>query len=81
MTLDHIDDFSDALDNEKRGYLICVHNGLEYPNSGAHVRTDFDNWPDTGCGSSQSKSHDVLLAIAAALSVNGEHFEVIRRES
>ena len=77
MTRDHIDAFSDALDTEKRGYLLCVHNGCDYPYSGAHIRTDLDNWPTPGCGSEKSKAHDVLLAIAAALSDNGERFEVV----
>lgn len=80
MTRDHIDQFSDALDIEKRGYLICVHDGLHLPKSGAHVRFDLDNWPEAakGCGSALSKKHDLLKAIAAALSEDGEHFEVIR---
>ena len=82
MTRDHIDAFSDALDAEKRGYLIVVHDGLHAPRSGAHVRSDFDNWPEPGTGDerAKSKAHDVLLAIAAALSENGEHFEVVRTE-
>lgn len=80
MTRDHIDAFSDALDIEKRGYLICVHDGLHLPVSGARIRSDFDNWPEPGrgCGSAKSKAHDCLMAIAAALSENGERFEVIR---
>jgi hypothetical protein len=82
MTHDHIDAFSDALDTEKRGYLICVHDGLHIKNSGAHIRSDLDNWPEPGKGDerSKSKAHDVLLAIAAALSENGERFEVVRHE-
>lgn len=80
MTTDHIDAFSDALDKEKRGYLICVHHGLHLPSSGAHVRTDLDNWPEPkrGGGTALSKKHDLLLAIAAALSEDGEHFEIVR---
>lgn len=82
MTRDHIDAFSDALDTEKRGYLICVHDGLHLPSSGAHIRFDLDNWPEAekGCGSARSKAHDILLAIAAALSEDGERFEVVRYE-
>lgn len=80
MTRDHIDQFSDALDIEKRGYLICVHDGLDKPRSGAFVRVNLDNWPvpERGCGSAHSKSHDLLKAIAAALSEGGEHFEIVR---
>lgn len=82
MTRDHIDQFSDALDAERRGYLIIVHDGLHKSNSGAHVRSDFENWPEPekGCGSGKSKAHDCLLAIAAALSEDGERFEIVRHE-
>lgn len=81
MTHDHIDAFSDALDAEKRGYLICVHHGLGKPESGAHIRTDFDNWPapkTIGDERAESKEHDVLLAIAAALSDKSQTFVVTR---
>lgn len=81
MTQDHIDAFSDALDAEKRGYLICVHHGLGHANSGAHIRTDFDNWPEPGTSGDEraiTKEHDVLLAIAAALSDETQKFVVTR---
>lgn len=80
MTQDHIDAFSDALDKEKRGYVIMVHHGLHLPVSGAHIRTDFDNWPETGSGdvTAKSKEHDALLCLAAALSSERERFEIVR---
>jgi hypothetical protein len=83
MTQDHIDEFTDALQKEKRGFLIAVHHGNHQPASGVHICTDLDNWPEPGEGdkSAKSKSHDVLLAIAEALSENGERFEVIRYET
>lgn len=83
MTRDHIDQFSEALDTEKRGYLIIVHDGLHHPKSGAHIRFDLDNWPEPGTGdkTAKSKSHDILLAIAAALSEDGEKFTVARRKA
>lgn len=83
MTQDHIDEFSAVLDREKRGYLIYVHHGLNAPASGAHIRVDLDNWPEPGSGdkAAKSKAHDILLAIAAALSEDGESFEVVRTEA
>lgn len=83
MTQDLVDDFSEALDREKRGYLICVHAGLDKPASGCHVRTELKNWPEPAQADnrSRSKAHDMLLAIAVALSEEGgEQFEIVRTQ-
>lgn len=81
MTNDFLDDLSDALDREKRGYLLVIHHGLHAPVSGTQIRTDFDNWPAPGGGDKRAitKEHDVLLAIAAALSDETQEFVVTRR--
>lgn len=79
MTQDLIDDFSDALEKEGRGYLIAVHNGRQDPDKGAvHVRTQFDPWPEPKGG--WTKENDALQAIAAAFAGDGNHFTILNEE-
>jgi hypothetical protein len=80
MTHDFIDQFSDALEAEKRGYLIAVHNGAQaFAKGGAHIRTDFEHWPDN-LPDGRTKEHDVLLAITAAFAGDGQAFTILTEE-
>lgn len=78
MTNDFIDDFSDALEKEKRGYLVVVHCQKTSPEAGAHVRFDLDEWPEPKNGS--AKQQDVLEAIAAAFSADDHLFTILTEE-
>lgn len=70
MTHDFIDDFCDALDREKRAYVLIVqHRGAENK-VGAHIRTDLDPWPAPANG--KSKEYDMMLALAAAFRADAE---------
>lgn len=68
MTRDIIDEFSDALDRERRGYVILVRHGAAV-GAGAHVRWDFKHWPAPLNG--VSKSVDAVRGIACALDADG----------
>lgn len=79
MTRDFIDQFSDALDAEKRGYLVAVHNGAQAFSKGSvHVRTDFDHWPKD-LPNARTPAHDVLLAIATSFQPE-ERFTILTEE-
>lgn len=80
MTHDFIDQFSDALEAEKRGYLIAVHNGAQtFSKGGVHVRTNFDHWPGN-LPDGRTKEHDVLLAITTCFASDGQHFTILTEE-
>lgn len=75
MTQDFIDEFSDALVKEKRGFVILVHNGRDYGKGSVHIRTNLDDWPLPP--NARSKEHDTILALTAAFTEDGVNLSVL----
>ena len=70
MTSDHIETFSEAMDAERRAYVVLIRGR----DKSAYIRDELDHWPPRA---GMSKHRDALNALAAAFSSNGERLTVL----